>query len=135
MLKIVAHAQDDNNSFCCISDQEMSRIARAEVSLEVMSRERGVERVMSNESFDLLVVDFYSGRYSPDIVTLCREKHPNAKVVMHNEPGCHRGEESKYDAIVSVYNHKDVVSALDTILRKTGLMTDFLTKAMGWKSP
>src|SRR3989344_254342 len=100
-IKIVAHAQYDFNDLRSehVGPEVLQRLSRFGISLEVMPNEKGIERVMATDPFDILIVDKHSWKSSQDIESLCRNRHPEAKIVMFQCSAYATDEEKKkYDA-------------------------------------
>lgn len=87
-IKVIAHAQYDDNDFRRGGwyRGELEKLAANGIDVEIAPYEEGVERVKNTEPFDILVVDYWRGKCSEDTVKLCRQLHPEAKVVMIDMP-------------------------------------------------
>jgi hypothetical protein len=83
-IKVIAQAAYKFNDFCerWVTDKEISLLAEKGIDLQIVSVEGGPERIKNEKTVDVFIVDWYQGRASEDSVKLCRQLHPNAKIVM-----------------------------------------------------
>ncbi len=128
-IKVVAHAQYDSSDLqeMRVTPAILSRLAESGVDLEVRPHEDGVNRVFETDPFDVLIVDGHSWKSSRDIVGLCRERHPEAKIVMFDDMTFYKeAEKSKYDACypLDYLGRPDPDGIVVSILRQLQLWSD-----------
>ena len=68
----------------CVTPAILSRLAESGVDLDKTTRRRS-QSGFETDPFDVLIVDGHSWKSSRDIVGLCRERHPEAKIVMFDD--------------------------------------------------